>query len=100
MKDFKTLFVHKGVYQLPDGTRVIALWTELGDCPRWWFVAEQGRIPGAWGDLQCVVYENGRVYNYQLEMDGDYPSLCIPYPSDLSIEDICLVEEILIPSDG
>jgi hypothetical protein len=97
--DFKTWFVHKGIYQLPDGMRVIAVWTELGDRPRWWFAAEEGRIPGLWGDLQFVVYENRRLYNYQLKMDGGYPSLCIPYPSDLCIEDICAVEDIVTHND-
>ena len=100
MGDFKTRFVHRGVYQLPDGTRVIAVWTELGDRPRWWFVAEQGQIPGLWGEPQLVVYENGRVYNYRLKMAGGYPSLCIPHPSDLCIEDLRLVEEILIHGEG
>jgi len=88
------MFIHRGIYQLPDGTRVIALWTELGDCLRWWFVAEQGQISGMWGQLQLVVYENGRVYNYWVEMDGGHPSLCIPYPSDLCPDDISAVEEM------
>ncbi len=70
MNTFQTWFTHKGVYALPDGTRVIALWMELGDRPRWWFVAEQGSSLNRWGELILLVAPTGRVYNYVAEMDG------------------------------
>jgi hypothetical protein len=92
MKRCQTWFTHKGVYSLPDGTRMIAIWTELGDCPRWWFVAEQGQRAGQWGELLVVVYANGSIYNFVPEMDGAYPTLYHPQPSDLCIEDIYAVE--------
>ncbi|SRR6266542_6749971 len=88
MSAFETWFTHKGVYTLPDGTRVVALFTDLSDRPRWWFVAEQGNRPDRWGDLTVVVYPNGSVYTYIMEMDAGYPSLAIPCPSDLCLEDI------------
>ncbi len=68
MSAFETWFTHKGVYTLPDGTRVVALFTDLSDRPRWWFVAEQGNRPDRWGDLTVVVYPNGSVYTYIMEI--------------------------------
>ena len=88
MERFKSWFTHKGIYQLPDGTRVVAYWTTVGDDPRWWFVAEQSPTPGRLGEMKVVVYPNGSIYNYVPEMDGPYPAAYIPHPSDLSIEDI------------
>jgi hypothetical protein len=76
---------------LPDGTRVLAFWTTLGNDPRWWFLTEQNEIPGRLGEMQLVVYPNGSVYNFVSEMDGPYPALYHPCPSDLCIEDICPV---------
>jgi len=100
VESFQAWFTHKGVYVLPDGTPVIALWTELGDRPRWWFVAQQGQLPGRWGELQLVVYENGSIYNYTPEMDGAYPAVYIPYPSDLCVEDINPAESGLRQDTG
>ena len=88
METFQNWFTHKGVYALPDGTPVVALWTELGDRPRWWFVAEHGRIPSLRGELQLVVYSNGGVYNYVPEPDRKNPDIYVPVISDLCIEDL------------
>ena len=88
MERFEAWFTHKGIYLLPDGTRVVAYWTELGNDPRWWFVAEQSQTPGWLGEMKVVVYPNGSIYNYVPEMDGTYPAAYIPHPSDLCIEDI------------
>ena len=88
MARFELWFTHKGIYQLPDGTRVVAYWTTVGDDPRWWFVAEQSQTPGRLGEMIAVVYPNGSIYNYAPEMDGAYPAAYIPHPSDLCIEDI------------
>jgi hypothetical protein len=85
-------FRHRAVYTLPDGTRVVALWSELGDSPRWWFVAEQGRILGLFGDLKLVMYPDGRVYNAVPEPDPEHPEIYIPQPSDLCFEDIRVAE--------
>lgn len=98
MFSIQTWFTHKAVYMLPDGTRVIALWTELGEQPRWWFVAEQGRTPGVWGDLQLVVYPNGSVYNYVPEPKQGNPEVFIPVPSDLCIDDLHPVTCALVPT--
>ena len=98
MDTFQNWFTHKGVYALPDGTPVIALWTELGDSPRWWFVAEQGVRPGQWGELLLAIYPTGRVYTYVIEIDGGYPSLAIPCLSDLCVEDIRVVDGELVLS--
>ena len=89
MAPFEQWFTHKGVYLLPDDTRVVAYWTTLGDNPRWWFLAEQeegtlGRAP----EMILVVYPNGTVYNFFPEMDESRPVLYHPQPSDLCIEDI------------
>ena len=88
MDSFQIWFAHKGLYVLPDGTSVIALWTEVGGRPRWWFVAEHGRIPSLRGELQLVVYPNGSVYTCVPEPDQEHPEVYIPVISDLSIEDL------------
>ena len=88
MKPFERWFTHKGIYLLPDETRVVAYWTTLGDDPRWWFLAEQSPTPGRLGEMQVVVYPNGRVYNFVPEMDGPYPAVYHAHPSDLCIDDI------------
>lgn len=98
MEQFQTWFTPKAVYMLPDGTRVVALWTELGEQPRWWFVAEQGRTSGVWGDLQLVVYPNGSFYNYVPEPNHEQPELFIPMPSDLCIDDLRPVKHALLPN--
>ncbi len=88
MARFEAWFTHKGIYLLPDGTRVVAYWTTVGDDPRWWFVAEQSPTPGRLGAMKVVVYPNGSIYNYVPEMDGAYPAAYIPHRSDLCIEDL------------
>jgi hypothetical protein len=88
MDTFQSLFNHKGIYTLPDGTSIVALWTELDERPRWWFVAQQGRIPGRQGDLEIVVYPNGAIYNFVPEPNHESPDVYIPVPSDLCIEDL------------
>lgn len=93
MEHAESWFMHKAVYTLPDGTRVVALWTEVGDRPRWWFVAEQGQIPGRWGGLKLVVYPDARVYNYVPEPDQEHPEVYIPQPSDLCVEDIQVAQD-------
>jgi hypothetical protein len=98
VEQFRTQFTHKAVYTLPDGTNVVALWTELNEQPRWWFVAEQGRTPGVWGDLQLVVYPNGSVYNYVPEPAQGKPEVFIPVPSDLCIDDLRPVQHVLVPN--
>jgi len=88
MEPFEQWFTHKGLYVLPDGTRVVAFWTTLDDDPRWWFLAEQSQTPGRVGELKVVVYPNGSVYNFVPEMDGPIPVVYHPHASDLSIADI------------
>ncbi len=83
-----TWFTHRGIYLFPDGTPVIALWTELGDRPHWWFVAEHGCFPGSFSDLQLVVYPNGSVYTCVPEPAQGNPDVFIPVCSDLCIEDL------------
>ncbi len=98
MEQFRTWFTHRAVYTLPESTHVVALWTELNEQPRWWFVAEQGRTPGVWGDLQVVVYPNGSVYNYVPEPAQGKPEVFIPVPSDLCIDDLRPVQHVLVPN--
>jgi hypothetical protein len=93
MDTFQSLFNHKGIYTLPDGTPIVALWTELDDRPRWWFVAQEGRIPGLRGDLEIVVYPNRAIFNFVPEPSRERPDVLIPVPSDLCIEDLRLWEE-------
>ena len=97
MEQFRIWFTHRAVYTLPDSTHVVALWTELNEQPRWWFVAEQGRTPGVWGDLQVVVYPNGSVYNYVPEPAQGKPEVFIPVPSDLCIDDLRPVNHASLP---
>lgn len=90
MIPFEQWFTHKGVYVLPDDTRVVAHWTTLGNDPRWWFLAEQQEqaTPVRPSEMLLVVYPNGRVYNFLPEMEESRPVLYHPQPSDLCIEDI------------
>jgi hypothetical protein len=88
MDTFQTWFTHGDTYLFPDGTPVIALWTELGDRPRWWFVADHGSIPGLRGDLQLVVYPNGRIYSYVPEPNRENPDIFVPVLSDLCVDDL------------
>jgi hypothetical protein len=88
MDSCQTWFTHRGIYTFPDGTPLIALWTELGDCPHWWFVAQHDYIPGRFGDLQLIVYPSGRVYTCVPEPDQGKPAIFIPVASDLCIEDL------------
>jgi hypothetical protein len=85
VQDIKTLFTHRSVYVLPDGTHIVALWVEFVEQPRWWFVEQlpDGRL----GNLTVTVMPNGSVWNYRLEPDALYPEVCVPYPSDLTIAD-------------
>ena len=70
MEPFELWFTHKGLYLLPDGTRVVAFWTTLGNDPRWWFLAEQSTTPGRLGEMKVVVYPNGSIYNFVPEWKG------------------------------
>jgi hypothetical protein len=93
MNAFRALFTHEGIYTLPDGTRMVALWTELGCRPRWWFVAQQGSVPGLRGELEIVVYPNGAIYNFVPEPNRESPEVYTPVVSDLHLEDLRPVNE-------
>jgi hypothetical protein len=90
MQDITTFFTHHSVYQLPDRTQVVAVWITFVDQPRWWFVEQlpDGRL----SNLVATVMPNGSVWNYSLEPDASNPELCVPYPSDLTIEDFTPIE--------
>ena len=93
MDAFRKLFTDGDVYMLPDGTPMVARWTELGGRPRWWFVAQQGSEPGLRGGLEIVVYPNGAIYNFVPEPNRERPEAYEPVVSDLHLEDLRPVSE-------
>jgi hypothetical protein len=40
------------------------------------------------GYLVIVVRQDGEIWNYALEPSASNPELCVPYPSDMTIEDL------------
>jgi hypothetical protein len=86
VRNIEALFTHGSVYTLPDGVPVVAMWCHFAEQPQWWFVEQlpDGRL----GHPAVTVMPNGSVWNYSLEPDASHPEICIPYPSDLTIEDL------------
>lgn len=91
MQEFKSLFRHRSLYVFPDGARMIALWCELNNRLRWWFV--EARDDGRLGNLTAVVQPTGRVWNYRLEPHSHNAEVCVPYLSDMMIEYIRPADE-------
>ena len=83
MSHFQTWFQQRSVYQLPDGTPVVAQYFDLDEHPRWWFVEvrEHGRL----GMILATVLPNGSVWNYIFQPDR---GVCVPQCSDLMIDDL------------
>ena len=83
MGHFQTWFEPRGVYLLPDGTPVAALYFDCDEFPRWWFVEvhEDGRM----GTIAAAVYPTGVVWNYSFQPER---GVCVPQCSDLTRDDL------------